>query len=159
MFRLVVSPARPKGRQSALYGAAAFVLRPPTRWTTCRSLVQHTVPLRAVQYILTYEYVPDVLEKRGPFRDEHLRLARDYVTENRAVAGGPTGAVGTNVPTGALFLFTDRDAAREFVARDPYVAHGIVTAHTIQEWNVVVQKADDDDGDSKRVHSKQQGPL
>ena len=46
------------------------------------------------------------------------------------------------VPTGALFIFTDYEAAEEMVAGDPYVSNGIVTKHKIEEWNVVVSKED-----------------
>jgi len=42
------------------------------------------------------------------------------------------------VPTGALFIFTDKDSAEAFVQGDPYFSNGIVTGHSIQEWNVVV---------------------
>ena len=42
--------------------------------------------------------------------------------------------------TGAFFFFTDEQAAQSFVDKDPYVSGGIVTGHSIVEWNVVVQK-------------------
>ncbi len=44
------------------------------------------------------------------------------------------------VPTGALFVFTDLASAELYVQEDPYVKGGIVTSHSIEEWNVVVQK-------------------
>lgn len=44
------------------------------------------------------------------------------------------------IPTGALFVFTDAAAAAAMRDEDPYVAHGIVTASRIVEWNVVVAK-------------------
>ncbi len=37
-------------------------------------------------------------------------------------------------------MFTDLAAAQQFVEQDPYVSNGIVTGHSIEEWNVVVQK-------------------
>ena len=40
--------------------------------------------------------------------------------------------------TTALFVFTTKEAAEKFVAGDPYVSNGIVTAHSIAEWSVVV---------------------
>jgi hypothetical protein len=88
----------------------------------------------AKQYVLRYSYIPDVLEKRGPHREKHLKLAKKL-----CIAGGPTADLGYEVPKGALFLFADSDKANEFVNKDPYVSAGIVTDHTIEEWTIVVQ--------------------
>jgi hypothetical protein len=98
--------------------------------------------LAATQYLLTYNYIPDVLEMRGPYREGHLGLAKKLIAEGRCLSGGPTGEPGMEIPTGALFVFTDENAAKQFVKEDPYVDGGIVTGHSIQEWNVVVQKED-----------------
>jgi uncharacterized protein YciI len=93
-----------------------------------------------MQYLLTYSYVSDVLEKRGPFREGHLNLAKQLIAEGKCVSGGPTSKPGAQVPTGALFIFNSESAAQQFVNEDPYVSNGIVTEHSILEWNVVVQK-------------------
>ena len=99
-----------------------------------------TTALGATQYLLNYSYIPDVLEKRGPYREGHLGLAKQLIEEGRCLSGGPLGEPGMEVPTGALFIFTDEEAAKLFVEGDPYVSAGIVTEHSIQEWNVVVEK-------------------
>jgi hypothetical protein len=41
---------------------------------------------------------------------------------------------------GALFVFTtdDRSVVENFVASDPYVREGLVTAWRIRPWNVVI---------------------
>jgi uncharacterized protein YciI len=93
-----------------------------------------------MQYLLKYTYVPDVLERRGPFREDHLNLAKQLIAEGSCLSGGPTSEPGADVPTGALFIFTTEDAAKHFVEGDPYVSNEIVTKHSIEEWNVVVQK-------------------
>jgi uncharacterized protein YciI len=92
------------------------------------------------KYLLKYDYIPDVLEQRAPFRESHLALAQAYIDEGRCDAGGPTGPEGVQVPTGALFVFCDSAAAVEFVKNDPYVTNCIVTNHSIEEWNVVLEK-------------------
>jgi hypothetical protein len=98
-----------------------------------------TTTLPATQYLLRYEYVPDVLEKRAPYREGHLALAKEMIAAGKCLSGGPTGEVGMEVPKGALFIFMDAAAAAEYVSKDPYVSGGVVTGHTIEEWNIVLQ--------------------
>jgi uncharacterized protein YciI len=93
------------------------------------------------QYVLQYDYITDVLEKRGPYRERHLELAQEMIKQGKVLSGGPYGPKGAT-PTGAFFFFTSDEAAQEFVQKDPYVSNGIVTGHSIVEWNVVVQKED-----------------
>lgn len=104
-----------------------------------RQFTSSTV-LGATQYLLYYDYIPDVLEKRGPYREGHLGLAKELLAEGKCLGGGPKGEPGMEVPTGALFVFTDEESAKLFVEKDPYVSAGIVTGHSIEEWNVVIQK-------------------
>ena len=113
---------------------AAFITTRTSRTISSSSSVN------AMNYLLKYDYIPDVLEKRGPFREGHLGLAKKLIGEGKCLSGGPTGEPGAEVPTGALFVFTDLDSAKLFVEQDPYVSNGIVTGHSIEEWNVVVQK-------------------
>ena len=94
----------------------------------------------STQFLLRYDYVEDVLEKRGPYRQGHLDLAQKLIDDGLCLSGGPTGQVDMDVPTGALFIFTTAEAAEQFVQDDPYVSNGIVTGHSIEQWNVVVQK-------------------
>jgi uncharacterized protein YciI len=96
--------------------------------------------LQATKFLLKYDYVPDVLEKRGPYREEHIALAKKFIEEGSCLSGGPVGDVGMEVPRGALFVFNDADSAKKYAEGDPYVANGIVTDYSIEEWNVVVQK-------------------
>jgi uncharacterized protein YciI len=91
-----------------------------------------------MHFVLSYEYVPDVLEKRTPFRGDHLALARELHAAGKLVLAGAF-----DPPTeGAMFIFDVASAAdvEAFVARDPYVKNGVVTRHRIRPWNVVVGK-------------------
>ena len=125
----------------ATRGAHAF-----TRSITRHSYTTTTTALAAAapptQYLLTYDYIPDVLEKRGPFRAEHLQLAQDAVDAGKCVHGGPKGPLepAGSPPNGAVFIFYDLESAQDFVNKDPYVSGGIVTAHTIEAWTVAVSK-------------------
>ena len=131
------------GRMSAmafLAGRSSTTMAPLATPSYCYSYSTTTTLLGATQYLLRYDYVPDVLEKRGPYREGHLGLAKQLIEDGKCLSGGPTGEVGMEVPTGALFIFTDEASAKLFVEGDPYVSAGIVTSHSIEEWNVVVQK-------------------
>eukprot|EP00591_Stephanopyxis_turris_P001805 CAMPEP_0195520376 /NCGR_PEP_ID=MMETSP0794_2-20130614/16732_1 /TAXON_ID=515487 /ORGANISM="Stephanopyxis turris, Strain CCMP 815" /LENGTH=144 /DNA_ID=CAMNT_0040649717 /DNA_START=27 /DNA_END=461 /DNA_ORIENTATION=+ len=99
-----------------------------------------TTTLGATQFVLHYDYIPEVLEKRGPYREGHIGLLKELAAEGKCLLGGPSGPVGMEVPTGALFVFTDEESAKIFVKDDPYVEAGIVTGHSITEWNVVIEK-------------------
>ena len=92
-----------------------------------------------VHWVLTYDYVDDIVTRRAPFREAHLGLVR-ALHERGALA--MAGAVGDPVE-GALLVFTaeDQTVAEEFVAQDPYVAEGLVTAWQVRPWNVVVGQA------------------
>lgn len=87
--------------------------------------------------ILTYEYVGDVLERRGPHRERHLALIERFTAERGLVVAGATG----EGPDGALFVFEHESdpaaAAAEFVGADPYVEAGLVTSSRIEPWTVV----------------------
>jgi uncharacterized protein YciI len=87
-------------------------------------------------YVLTYDYVPDVLQKRAPHRDAHLALAREWLAAGKIALAGAF-----DPPTdGALFVFKVDSAAEveAFVAKDPYVKNGVVTGHRVRPWNVVI---------------------
>jgi hypothetical protein len=87
------------------------------------------------QYILRYDYASDVLERRGPYREQHLALAK-----RSCISGGPTASTkNPSVPTGALFIFPDSLSAMSFANNDPYVSAGIVTGYSIEEWTVAIQ--------------------
>jgi uncharacterized protein len=89
-----------------------------------------------LHHLLFYEYVPDIAERRGPHREAHLALARRWKEEGRLVMAGALG----DPPHGAVFVFRADGpaAAEEFVAADPYVSAGLVTAWRVEPWNVVV---------------------
>lgn len=86
-------------------------------------------------YALFYEYVEDVVEKRGPYREAHLDLIGRWHDDDRVAMGGALG----DPPHGGLIVFRVGDAAdvEAFVAEDPYVQNGIVVSHRVEPWNVV----------------------
>jgi uncharacterized protein len=90
-------------------------------------------------FLLFYDFVPEYLERRGPLRPEHFKLAQAAQARGELVLGGPfadpiDGAV-------ILFLGDDRAVVERFVALDPYVRNGLVKAWRVREWTTVVGEA------------------
>ena len=86
-------------------------------------------------YLLHYDYVEDILDKRGPHRDAHLALIGEWHGDGRIVMAGAAG----DPPSGALFVFRvdDPAEAEAFADADPYVAAGLVTDYRVEPWTVV----------------------
>jgi uncharacterized protein YciI len=87
-------------------------------------------------YILRYEYVGDILDRRGPFRAEHLERAVSAKKDGHVVMGGAL----VNPPDAGVFVFNvaDKEVIEEFAKADPYVLNDLVTSYSIREWTVVV---------------------
>ena len=75
-------------------------------------------------YLLFYEYGENALERRAPFREEHLGLASKSHADGQMVLAGAY----TDPVDGAILVFRSRDAAEAFVKVDPYVKSGLVTS-------------------------------
>ena len=104
-----------------------------------RALSTSSIPPSRTKFLLSYDYVPGILEKRAPHRAAHVELAREEVAAGRLEQAGATGPISSE-PTGAVFVFTTEDAApvKAFVRKDPYHIHGLVPSYSIEEWTVVV---------------------
>jgi uncharacterized protein YciI len=86
-------------------------------------------------FVLFYEVVDDMITKRAPFRDEHLRLIREAHGRGEILMGGAVG----DPPDGAVLIFRGESPsiAESFAKRDPYVKNGLVTNWTVKPWTVV----------------------
>jgi uncharacterized protein len=85
-------------------------------------------------YILQYTYTNDMINKRTPYRAEHLSLAQGLVSQGKIIVGGALGAA-----EGGLFVFRgQKQDVEDFVKKDPYVKEKLVTDYSIKEWNVVL---------------------
>ncbi len=86
--------------------------------------------------ILHYAYVDDILERREPYRADHLAGIRQAVSRGEVVMAGATG----DPVSGAAIVFRDvgHEAVERFAAGDPYVLAGLVTSWRVEPWNVVV---------------------
>mmetsp|Transcript_5632 Transcript_5632/g.6519 ORF Transcript_5632/g.6519 Transcript_5632/m.6519 type:complete len:121 (+) Transcript_5632:155-517(+) len=90
---------------------------------------------RQKHYLLQYKYVPDVLEKRDPFRPNHLGLIKEFYKEGKVVMGGAFA----DPVDGALIIFdcNTKEEVEAFVSQDPYHLNSLVTEYTIREWTTV----------------------
>ena len=86
-------------------------------------------------FALVYEVVDRFIEKRTPYRPEHLQLARDAAARGELIMAGALGD-----PPGAMLIFraADRSVAETFATSDPYVTGGLVTRWTVRAWTVVI---------------------
>lgn len=89
-----------------------------------------------MHYLLFYTFVEGIAEKRKPYRDEHLALARAAHDRGDLVMAGAL----REPEDGAVLVFrTERPSAIEDFARsDPYVAHGLVTEWSVRPWDLGV---------------------
>jgi len=94
-------------------------------------------------YLLSYDYVPDILEKRGPYRAGHLAAAQELERTGELLLGGALKDTQTDVVGGAAFAFkcADVKVIEDFVENDPYVINGLVTGWKIAEYAVAVGSA------------------
>src|SRR5689334_20173962 len=89
-----------------------------------------------MHFLLMYEFVPDYLERRGPLRNEHLKLAWESCGRGEMLLGGAFA----DPADGAAILFKCETAAvpEAFVAADPYVKNGLVKSWRIRKWTTVI---------------------
>ncbi len=87
-------------------------------------------------YALFYDVVDDFVSRRTPYRDEHLRLAREAHRRGQLLLAGALSGPADR----ALLVFRtpDRTVVEDFARNDPYVTHGLVTRWEARLWAVVV---------------------
>ena len=85
------------------------------------------------RHVLFYEYVGDILERRDPFRADHLSAIRTAKEDGRILQAGPLG----DPPHGAAIVFADPATAEAFAQADPYVINDLVTGWRVEPWTLV----------------------
>ncbi len=86
-------------------------------------------------WLLEYEVVDNYVERRAPFRAEHLRHLQAAKDRGEVMMAGATG----NPPSGALLVFSSDSAAaaESFARNDPYVRERLITRWTVKPWHTV----------------------
>ena len=102
-------------------------------------------------HALFYDMVDDFVSRRVPFREEHLRLARESHARGELVLAGAL----TDDPATALLVFNtaDASAAENFARNDPYVKNGVAKHWKVRPWTVVVGNQDVPRNESPRTKS------
>ena len=91
-----------------------------------------------MHYLLFYDAVDNYVEKRAPFRKDHVTHARAAIARGELVLGG---ALANSVDGTVLLFKGDSPAAAEsFAKADPYVTNGLVTRWRVREWTTVIGK-------------------
>ncbi len=87
-------------------------------------------------YALIYEVVDDYVARRGEFREQHLRAAREVRERGELVLAG---AFAEPVDRALLVFRTDgKSKVEDFARKDPYVVNGLVKKWEVRPWKVVV---------------------
>lgn len=89
-------------------------------------------------WLLIYDVVDQYVERRAPFRAEHLALAQAATQKGQLMLGGALA----DPPDQAYLLFKgEREVAEHFVENDPYVREGLVVRWSIRPWTIVAGAA------------------
>jgi uncharacterized protein len=89
-----------------------------------------------MHHVLFYETCENYVERRSPFREEHLALARAAFERGELVMAGALA----DPPDGALLVFRGDgpERAEAFAKADPYVRNGLVVKWRVRPWTVVI---------------------
>ncbi len=89
-----------------------------------------------MHYILSYDYVDGYLEKRSPFRGEHIDLASKALAKGELILAGDLA----DPADGAVLIFSGSHpgAAEEFAKNDNYVKNGLIKNWRVRKWTTVV---------------------
>ena len=87
-------------------------------------------------YLLFYTTVENYVERRAPFREEHIKLANAAHERGEIVMAGALA----EPADGAVLVFKgdNPSVAEEFAKNDPYVLNGLITEWKVRPWTVVI---------------------
>ena len=88
-----------------------------------------------LHHLLLYEYVEDMADRRGPYREAHLARIRDGRQSGEIVMAG---ALGDPPAAGAIvFRGVPRERVEAWADADPYTEAGLITSRRIEVWSLV----------------------
>lgn len=84
--------------------------------------------------VVLYEVSPEGLPLAMAHFPAHKALLLEFQSLGKALGAGTFG----NPSEGAMGIFANRTDAEEFVAKDPFVRHGVVSRMTLRDWNDIL---------------------
>lgn len=87
----------------------------------------------AAKYVVMYQSADDVRTKAPIHFPAHRARWNEYRDRGELLMIGTFADL-----SGAMGIFTTRDAAQDFVKGDPFVIHGVVRSWQIKEWNEAI---------------------
>jgi uncharacterized protein YciI len=89
-----------------------------------------------MHFLLFYDVADDYVDRRGPFRAEHLSLVQKAHDRGELVMAGALA----DPADGAVLVFRGPSPqhAESFAQADPYVANGLVKKWRVRQWSTVV---------------------
>ena len=87
-------------------------------------------------YLLIYKTVDNYVERRAPYRDEHLAYSNAAHARGELFMGGALA----DPPDTAILVFRTSDASvvEGFARNDPYVKAGLIASWSVRPWTVVI---------------------
>lgn len=87
-------------------------------------------------YLLIYKTVDNYVEKRAPYRPEHLGYANAAHARGELVMAGALA----DPADSAIFVFKAESPAaiEDFARNDPYVRAGLIKEWSVRPWTVVI---------------------
>ena len=87
-------------------------------------------------FILFYKTIDNYIERRVPYRNEHLDYAQKaYNNGSLIMAGALTDPVDCAI---LVFKGEGPEIAEEFAKNDPYVINGLIPEWHIRRWTIVI---------------------
>jgi len=86
-------------------------------------------------HLLFYKYVPDIVERRGPYRAAHLQRIEALRAADRLLIAGAYG----DPPAGGAIGFKGltKEEVEAWADTDPYVTAGLVSERSVEPWKLV----------------------
>jgi uncharacterized protein YciI len=89
-----------------------------------------------MHFILFYDFVEKMAERRAPFREAHLSHVGAAHGRGELLMAG---AFADPLDSSALVFRTeDAKLVERFARQDPYVVNGLVTRWRVRPWNVAI---------------------
>ena len=91
-----------------------------------------------MHYILYYDYIPEYMERRGEFRDQHFAYLNPFLESGSLFLAGALA----EPADGAVLVFRgdSPEVAEDFAKADPYVLNGLVVSWRVRQWTTVIGK-------------------